>query len=297
MRAFVVVNPAAGGGRGRRLWTSLKERLARAGLDFEFAETTGRGSAIELTQSAVRAGGSFVVAVGGDGTVNEVVNGLIDDSGHPLATLGVIAAGRGRDVCRNFGLATQTDVAVGRLVEGADIVVDVGRAQWTGARPRYFVNSAGVGFDGAVAERVQSGRVSGTVPYLLGIAAVLRTYRPSSASILVDGQAAFTGRIMSTVVANGSHYGGGMKIAPSADPTDGCLDVVVVGDLGRIELLRWLPAVYRGTHLANPKVTVRPARTVAIATAESLPVHLDGECVAASPVRFDVCPRALRLRR
>ncbi len=100
MRAFVVVNPAAGGGRSRRLWLSLKERLARVGLDFEFAETTGRGSAIELTRSAVRAGGSFVVAVGGDGTVNEVVNGLIDDSGHSLATLGIIATGRGRDVCR-----------------------------------------------------------------------------------------------------------------------------------------------------------------------------------------------------
>ncbi len=102
---------------------------------------------------------------------------------------------------------------------------------------------------------------------------------------------------MSTVVANGSHYGGGMKIAPGADPTDGCLDLVVVGDLGRIELLRWLPTVYRGTHLANPKVTARRARTVDIATVEPLPVHLDGECIAASPVRFSVCPRALRLRR
>lgn len=297
MRACIVVNPAAGGGRARRLWTNLKDRLARLGLDFEFAETTGPGSAVELTRSAVRAGHSFLVAVGGDGTVNEVVNGLMDDSGRALATLGVIAAGRGRDVCRNFGLARAPDVAARRLVEGDDVAVDLGVAQWGGARERYFINSAGVGFDGAVAERVQSGGASGTISYLFGIAAVLRTYRPSSASILIDDQARLSGRIMTAVVANGPHYGGGMKIAPGADPTDGCLDLVVVGDLGRFELLRWLPTVYRGKHLTNRKVTARPARTVAITAAEPLPVHLDGERTAASPVRFSICPRALRLRR
>src|SRR5205085_11318444 len=123
MRAFAVVNPAAGGGRTGRLWPGLKDRLRRLGVDFEFAETTGPGTGSQLAHSAVQSGSPFVIAVGGDGTVNEVVNGITDAAAQPLATLGVIAAGRGRDVCRNLGLATDADVAANRLVDGRHVGV------------------------------------------------------------------------------------------------------------------------------------------------------------------------------
>jgi diacylglycerol kinase (ATP) len=297
-RAFFVVNPAAGGGRGRRVWARLESRLTALGVHFAYEETTGRGDATAIAQRADHAGWPLVVALGGDGTVNEVVNGLVDPAGRARAALGVIAAGRGRDVCRNFDLASDVDLAARRLVEGRDAAVDLGLASWAGGRRRYFLNSAGVGFDAAVAERVQSSGGVGTIPYFLGILATLRRYRPYPVSIAVDGdRSVFEGPMMAAVVANGPYYGGGMKIAPGADPVDGWLDLVVVGDLGKLELLRWMPTVYRGTHLTNRKVTARRGRTITVGGPSRLPVHVDGESADASPVVMTVCRDALRIRR
>lgn len=297
-RAFVVVNPAAGGGRGRRVWAHLERRLTSLGVHFAFEETTGRCVATAIAARAAHAGWPLVVALGGDGTVNEVVNGLVDPPGGARATLGVVAAGRGRDVCRNFALATDVDLAARRLVEGRDVVVDVGLATWPDGRHRYFVNSAGVGFDAAVAERVQSSRGAGTIPYVFGILRTLRGYRPYAASIAVDDdRPMFEGPMMAAVVANGPYYGGGMKIAPAADPADGWLDLIAVGDLGKVELLRWMPSVYRGMHLTHRKVTARRGRTITLGGADRMPVHVDGESVDASPVVMTVCRGALRIRR
>jgi len=297
-RAFFVVNPAAGGGRGRRVWAHLERRLTALGIDSAFQKTTGRGDATAIAQRAAQAGWPLVVALGGDGTVNEVVNGLVDSSGRARAALGVIAAGRGRDVCRNFDLATDVDLAARRLVDGGDVAVDLGVVTWTTGRRRYFVNSAGVGFDAAVAERVQSRGGVGTIPYFLGILGTLRRFRASAVTIAVDGdRAVFDGPMMAAVVANGPYYGGGMKIVPAANPVDGWMDLVVIGDLGKIELLRWMPTVYRGAHLTHPKVTARRGRTITIGGSSRLPVHVDGESVEASPVTMTVCRSALRIRR
>lgn len=296
-RAFVVVNPAAGGGRTRRLWPGLRDRLSRLGLDFDVVETTGFGSATAVTRRAVANGRPLMVAVGGDGTVNEVVNGLTDSGGRALATLGVVPTGRGRDVCRNLGVARDPDVAARRLVEGEETRVDLGVAEWGENGRRYFVNAAGAGFDAVVAARARVGWGSGTVPYLVAVLGALRAHRSAPATIRLDGALVWTGPLTAAVVANGAYYGGGMKIAPAADPADGRLDLVVLGDLGRLELLRWLPTVYRGGHLANPKVTTHRGGTVFIDAPTRLPMHVDGEPAGETPVRFSVCPRALRLRR
>ncbi len=297
MRAFVVVNPAAGGGRTARLWPSLRERLRRVGLEFDAAETSGRGSATELARRAVSAGWPLVVAVGGDGTVNEVVNGLIDPGRRTPGTLGAIMTGRGRDACRNLRLAMDHETAMRRLVHGDDVLVDLGAASWQGPAVRCFVNSAGAGFDAVAAARAESIRGSGTVPYVLGILGALRQHRPVPAAITLDGQPIWRGSLTAAVVANGPHYGGGMRIAPAAVPDDGQLDLVIVGDLRRAELLAWLPTVYWGAHLRNARVTTARGRDVEIETDPAVPVHLDGEPVGVTPIRLTVRPRALRVRR
>jgi YegS/Rv2252/BmrU family lipid kinase len=293
-RAFVVVNPAAGGRRTSRLWRSLRDQLCRLGLEFEFEETAGRGAATDLARRAVHDGWRLVVAVGGDGTVNEVINGLTDEAGRPLGVLGVIVTGRGRDVCRNLGVSSNPAVAAQRLLEGEEVLVDLGLAELE-RRRRYFVNAAGAGFDAVVAERTQAGR--GALPYLLGVVGALWAHRPVPATVHLDGQPAWTGPMTAAVVANGAYYGGGMMIAPGADPADGCLDVTVLGDLGRVELLRWLPTVYRGAHLQNPKVAVLRGRTIMIHSTTPVRVHVDGEGIGETPVRISACPKALRLRR
>lgn len=293
----MVLNPAAGGGRTARQWPSLRARLRRAGLEFEAAETTGPGAATALAREAVSAGWPLVVAVGGDGTVNEVVNGLVDPQGRALAALGAIVTGRGRDVCRNLAIARDPDIAADRLVHGDEVTVDVGAAASPRGGLRYFVNSLGAGFDAVAAARARATGRSGTVPYLLGVAAALREHRPVSASIALDGRPAWTGSLTAMIAANGAYYGGGMKIAPPARPDDGELDVVIVGGLGRARLLAWLPAVYVGAHLRNPGVTTARATAIDIDTDPAVLVHVDGEPLGRTPARITIRAGALRLRR
>jgi diacylglycerol kinase (ATP) len=293
-RAFVVVNPAAGGGRTERLWPRLRDTLTRLGLDFEWGPTAARGDGVRLARDAARGEYDLVVAVGGDGTLNEVVNGVTDAAGRPLAAVGAVQTGRGRDACRNFLLPTEPARAARRLVEGRDLAFDLGVAQWGGAL-RYFVNCAGVGFDAEVARRAASRPGAGTLPYLLAVLAALGRHRCTEATIVM-GDTTLVAPITAVVVANGAHYGGGMKIAPRADPADGHLDLVVLGALGRLELLRWLPTVYRGTHVRNPKITLARAQALTITGAAPLATHVDGEPGPDAPVTFSIRPKALRLR-
>src|SRR5262249_47056481 len=255
------------------------------------------------------AGWPLVVAVGGDGTLNEVVNGVTDGTGMPLATTGAILTGRGRDARRNFGLAADWRQAARRIVEGEDVTFDLraaegaggasgrGGAGGAGGASRYFVSAAGAGFDAAVARRAASRGGVGTVPYVLGIVEGLLAHRPITATIEADGESGPPAPLTTVVVANGPYYAGGMKIAPSASPTDGALDLVVLGAPGRLELLRCLPTLYRGTHLATPRIGLRHVRRARVEGATPLPTHVDGEPAADTPVTFLVCPRALRLRR
>ncbi len=235
-----------------------------------------------------------MVAVGGDGTVNEVVNGLM--SAGAFVTLGILNAGRANDCRRNFGLPSHFPLAIERLLAGREVPIDVGLAEWPDGRHRQFVMSLGAGFDAAAAERAERARSGGKAPYVRALLSTLRVYQASLAAIHVDDRLHSLGLIMAAVVANGPYYGQGMKIAPAADPRDGLLDLVVLGNLGRAELLWWFPTVYRGRHLANPKISTARGRTVTIKGVLPLPVHVDGEPCGQTPVRVSVRPAALRLR-
>jgi len=295
-RCLVIVNPAAGGGRTERRWPALRDELHRLGLAFDWAPTYAREAATSLARSAASAGVGLIVAVGGDGTLNEVVNGAVTP-GVPMVSIGAILTGRGRDAVRNLQLADDPRVAARRVVEGVDATVDLVRAEWPGGRHRWVVGAAGAGFDAAVAARAAARGGHGTLPYVRAVLRTISAHAPVDAQVDADGAPAWSGRLTAAVVANGAYYGGGMKIAPSADPGDGRLDLVVLGNLGRLELLRWLPTVYRGAHLRHPEVIARAARRVTIRAATPLPMHVDGEAVAATPVTLSIAPGALRLRR
>ena len=294
-RCLVIVNPAAGGGRTARQWPDLRDELTRRGLAFDWAPTSARGDATTLARASVAAGVSLVVAVGGDGTLNEVVNGVLAHPGAPVS-VGTILTGRGRDAARNFGLARDPRVAARRLVDGADVAVDLVRAEWPTGAPRWIVGAAGAGFDAMVAARAAARGGRGTLPYVAAVLATLAEHVPVAAEIEVDDTPAWTGPLTAAVIANGAYFGGGMRIAPGADPRDGRLDLVVLGDLGRLELLRWLPSVYRGGHLRNRKVLACTGRRVTIRAERPLPMHVDGEPAPGTPVTLTIVPAALRLR-
>jgi len=233
--------------------------------------------------------------VGGDGTLNEVVNGVTDPDGRPQAALGALLTGRGRDACRTLGLPRHPLEAAVRLAAGSERAMDLGVVRWQGRR-RFFVNAAGAGFDAAVAARAASLGGGGTIPYLRAVAASIMGYRPVELAVCCDGRAEPPQLAAGIVLANGACFGGGMRIAPGADARDGALDLVMLGALGRWELLRWLPTLYWGGHVRNPKVRMRRMRAVTVESPEPVPLQLDGEPWGGAPFEVAVCPGALRLR-
>src|SRR3989442_7061950 len=291
--ALAAGTPAAGGGRAARAGGRLRDVLAGA-LPAEHAETRGPGDGERVAREAAAAGAPVVVAVGGDGTLNEVVNGVrTAGRGTPV---GAVLTGRGCDASRNFGVPRDPIAAVRALADGRDRQLDLGRAEWGDGRRCWFTISGGAGFHAAVARRAQSVRMRGTLPYLAPVIASVHLHRPTPAVLELDAVAEPAVPVTAVVAAHGRWVVGGMKIAPDADPADGVFDVVVLGGLGRVELLRWLPTIYPGTHLRNPRVTVRRARQVRVSAPTPLPTHVDGEPVGATPVVFTLEPGALRLR-
>ena len=230
--------------------------------------------------------------MGGDGTLNEVVNGLVPLREEYPVTVGALMTGRGRDACRNLGLARDPRRAARRLADGRMVSLDVGLARWPGGQ-RYFLGWAGAGFDAVVAER--AGGRDGRLIYLRAVLESLRDYRPTEMTVRLDDAGTWTGLAASVVVCNGPSFGGGMRIAPGARPDDGLLDVVRLGALGRLELARWLPTVYWGGHLANPRIQTRRAARVRIDARAPLPVQIDGELGFHTPLDIAIHPAALRL--
>jgi len=253
----------------------------------------------ELTEVAreAAANASLLVAVGGDGTVNEVVNGIAGLD----VELAVIPRGTGWDFVRTYGIPRKLEAAVEVALHGRTREIDLGRARylgWNGAESEsLFANVASAGMSGAIAKRANetSKALGGKVSYAWATVAVFSRWRSDEVRVRVDGTEQ-AGRMHDVIVANGRYLGGGMKMVPEAEPDDGLLDVLLIGDLTKRDLLLTMPKTYRGKHLPHPKATLLRGTTVEIDAPEPLPVELDGEQPGTTPVRFEIVPRALRLR-
>ena len=288
----MIVNPRAGRGRALRRLPALVAGLADLGIIAEIVVTRAPGAATGVAARFAARELPLVLAVGGDGTVNEVANGLLGASATRLA---VIPAGRGRDLCR--GLATSRGPrSLATLLSAPGRVIDLGQAVFADGGERVFVNVAGVGFDAVVSRGANVSRWPGNhLPYLASVAGALAGWHNPEMTVRIDNQPATTGHCRTVVVANGPFFGGGFHIVPGARPDDGRLDVAVIGDITHRELVRMVPALYRGAHTAHPLYSHRPAASVAVASKPAMPVQLDGEVSGATPVTFTVVPAALRV--
>lgn len=287
----VIVNPQAGAGKGIGLLPRIVSTLASLERPHHLHVTTAPGEAVEVARRFAVEGAPIVIAVGGDGTVNEVANGLIE-SGQPTL-LGVIPGGRGSDFVRSVGTPRDVPTALAHLLRAKARRIDVGRATFADGASRVFVNAAGLGFDAAVAERASRSRMPGsTLPYLSGLVGALIRYVNLEAVVTADDRQ-FVLPVRSVIAANGRYLGGGMKLVPTADLADGLLDLAIIGDIARADLVRNVPRLYRGTHVNHPKFTHIPARSIRIETASPARVQLDGELFGASPVTLSVEPAAL----
>ena len=297
--AKIIVNPVAGAYSTRRKWPRISSLLKHAGLSFDYEYTEGAGHAIELARAAASDGYRYIVAVGGDGTVNEVANGILRSSSPTETSLGVVSTGTGSDFARSAGIPRDYTKACLFLASSRRRLIDVGVVEFKSkgqTLQRFFLNVAGVGFDAVVVEVTEKmpKYFGGTIPYLGGLFRSMFSYRNKLVTLSV-GNRVESKRILNAVVANGSYVGGGMHIAPKAELSDGLLDMVIIGDVGKFELLKALPMVYKGTHINHPKVTVEQVTRISIESSERVLVYADGELLGECPASFWVMPAALRI--
>jgi diacylglycerol kinase (ATP) len=294
-----LVNPASASGSTGRRWPEIARRAAELGLEGDALFSEEPAHLSELAQQAAASGAEKLVAVGGDGTINEVVNGIVRAGGGPIE-LAVLPRGTGVDFVRTFEIPTRLDDAIRVAVSGATRVIDIGRASfrsWSGmVEESCFVNVASAGMSGAIAKRVnESERGLAKASYLLATLAVFARWKNTEVRVSVDDEIR-GGRMHDVIVANGRYFGAGMMICPDAAPDDGVFDTLLIGDVTKTDLVRTMPRIYRGTHLPHPKAELLRGAVVSVDADIPLPIQLDGEQPGTTPVRFDVERGALRIR-
>ncbi len=320
VETVVVVNPHSQGGATGRRWPDLADRLRRH-MAFEAVMTTAPEDAIRITREALARGADRVIAVGGDGTVNEVVNGFFapltaipteqDDAGavalRPDAQFGLLPLGTGGDFRRTAGIPAGFDDAAALIARGAAHAIDVGRLDYVTARgvpaARLFANIASFGVSGVVDRIInESGKKLGRLSFVLSTARAALQYDNQRVRLRFGGAAGPADVVDLTIntvaIANGQFFGGAMHIAPHAALDDGEFDVVALGDFGTAELMLHSRKIYAGTHLALAKVSSRRATRVDAEPADErgvVELDLDGENVGRLPAIFRLAPRALQL--
>ena len=296
----LIANPRSGRGRVGEELPEVERQLRSHGLAYRIVETRGPGDATRLAREALETGERFLVAVGGDGTVHEVVNGMVEDDRAVAedAVLGVVAAGSGSDFVRTFGLPGDAIRAVRHLTGDHLYPIDLIRADYAhdgGRAVRYVPNIAEAGLGGAVVARAaRLPRRLGRSRYFVGFWLSVGRYRPSEVHVRVDRKE-WAGRANNVVVANGQFYGGGMKISPRAYPGDGLLDVQISTG-PKSEAFTLLPKIYRGEHVPHPHIKEMRGRVITVEGDRPLPVEADGEVLGTTPATFTVVPQIVRLK-
>lgn len=356
---LLLINPNSANGKTAKLWPKLRPLVEAELGPIEERFTTAPGEATEICRQALREGPRWIILVGGDGTLNEAVNGFFEEEPvkeepvepesigsksieegsteeaspnhgpstrvqvteprplQPGASLSVITLGTGGDFRRSLGLQPDPIHAIKALKQAKERLIDLGRATYlnpSGQREsRYFVNVAGCGLSGRVAHQVNhAGRLKalgGKLGFLAATLTGMMHYKNARLQISVDGMKIPPQPFLNAVIANGRYEGGGMLMAPTASLEDGQLDLILMKDVGKLELIRNVRRIYRGTHLEHPKVELLRGKVIEIELAEieqgaaegseqAEPVYLelDGETPGHLPARFQILPKALCLK-
>lgn len=315
-RMCVIVNPRAGRGAVDRGWPAVKAVIESDGLEYDMVITERAGHATDLARAAVEGGCRYVVAVGGDGTINEVINGLMDDVGprKPDTVLGVVACGSGSDFVKTFGLPSEPEASARHLNDKTLWgKLDVGRVRFRTesgeTAVRWFINVAEAGIGAHVVRTAaRMPRALAGPSYRLAALKGILTFRPQEATCSLNGRSARgarrdeplgalsqAGRFTMVVVANGQFFGGGLRVAPRAIPSDAMFDVLV-GEGSRLDAARALQRMPRGEHVPSATITEYLADSVTVDGPIPLAVEADGEWLGTTPATFDLVPAAIALK-
>jgi diacylglycerol kinase (ATP) len=289
---LAILNPAAGRGRALRAWPALERALAEASVPVELATTASAGDATRLARDAVAAGRRRILAVGGDGTLHEVLNGLL--GGAARVTLAVAPGGTGNDWARGLHIPHEPRAVAAMLARGRVLAHDVGEIESAvdgGRESRFFLNLAGVGYDAWVLEHLPR-RGPKALAYLAAVVSGLWRYRPPKTRWQA-GTERREGSFFAVFAANGRYAGGGMQFAPRARIDDGLLDLVAIDHLGITATLRRLPKIYSGHLLEDAAVAWRQAPSLEIATDPPVRVQADGQLLGLTPASIRLHRAAL----
>lgn len=295
-----ILNPVAGRGYSAKAEHEICQYLKEEGLDFDLVRTERKCHATELAEQAIKDGFQLVVAAGGDGTTNEVINGLLAPAkeGQISGTLGLIATGSGSDFSYNIGMPTNLREACHRIAQGNTKIVDLVKFSLDGGNHRYFDNQLGIGFDGTVTvEAKKFKRLRGMALYLpVVIKTIFVSNKATRVTIDYDNQ-----RIdlmtLQISIANGAREGGGFYMAPEARVDDGYLDLCIVKDVSKLRMLSILPHFMKGTHTQLDEVHSFRARKITITSDDNLIAHYDGEllCTEGHKIECEIIPQTLRV--
>ncbi|WP_419146679.1 diacylglycerol/lipid kinase family protein [Priestia endophytica] len=288
-----IVNKVSGNGRSLKVWYQIEKKLQERNVYYCVHFTQKPKHATLLVQELIKKEKvTVIVAVGGDGTIHEVINGLVGTN----IPLGIIPAGSGNDVSRGLGIPLKYDKALGRILSGKPKVIDIGFVNST-----YFCTVAGIGFDGEVAQKANVSIYKkllnlvrmGQISYIISAINVLFHYKPKDISIMIDKKLYKIPKVWLIAVANLPFYGGGLVICPKAESNDGLFDICIVQGMSKLDFLRIFPLVFKGNHTASPAIKIIRGKELEIYSPTPLLVHGDGEVIGQTPARIRIEPCAL----
>lgn len=302
-KIYIIVNPISANKTTIKEWPRFEKTLSEAGYLFEVALTEYPGHASELAKKALKLGYKTVMSVGGDGTMNEVVNGFFENGRliNENSRLAVFSRGTGSDFVRTLGIDNSIEAMLVILDRDQEKLIDVGHLSFADAdgkmSARYFLNVADIGIGAETANRVNkhSKRLSGFLSFMLGTLSTVVMYRNKNYEVVIDDEIILNEIMNSVIIANGKYFGGGMMVAPDAVLDDGVFDIIILGNLSKPDIIKSFPLIYKGKHMNHPRLKHYKGSKIKVTSGDKGLIEVDGEIPGRADAVFELMPKALKI--
>lgn len=303
-KVHVIVNPFSARGQTEKKWEMIKLAIKTHFREFKYVFTEKPRQATEIARGLIKDGFDLIIGVGGDGTLNEISNGFFSDySGKAInqdAALGIIPSGTGSDFIRFMKIPREFEKSAALIKNSKNKKIDIGKITYGGAnaKEQYFINVADFGLGAEVIKKISNVQAArrGALTYYRGLLTTLLNYRSKTVTLTVDGRQQLQGEYLIGAVANGRIFGGGMIIAPQAEPDDGYFDLVLIESMKKLEILTNTRLLYSGAIAKNPKVHILKARHIKVESPDEVHIEYDGEMGEKLPAEFSIIEKALNFR-
>jgi len=301
-KIYAIVNPVSANGSTGKEWPIFEKAIKASGINLDYIYTEYPMHAKSLAQEALKAGYEIILSVGGDGTMNEVLNGFFHEGEliNENASLAIFSRGTGCDTIRTIGIGKNVNSIIEVLKNEKSQSLDVGLAEFIeyggNKTQRYFLNVSDVGIGGETTYRVNknSKALKGFLSFLVGALTAMISYTNKDFEITIDN-ITIKDRLNSIIVANGKYFGGGMKIAPMAEMNDGYFDIIIIGNISKFDFLINFPKIYKGDHMSHPKLMHYKGKEIRVNAKQKALIEVDGEQPGIIEAKFNILPNKIKV--